>query len=360
VSRGLSLTSASSAVVRRAERCVTSSITHRHPRMITTTSSPRLPATCAVCAASICLLLYLRWRSQAKQAIQYVLRAAEASVNYNASSPIYMLLLKMKTHTSEHLTVQYVLPPDSPLESLFCRIIQKDVAKGCIDPDLLGTDTCRDAAIVRVCVDGSWREMRVPIFMAHLVNPLGLCDPEADNPAAPVWADGSWTGTLLWDSAAHVCELMLAQPCWRARLRGASCLELGCGLGLPGMVASLLGAAPVLLTDRLQVAEMAEAGCRANSLKGARGVEFDWDEAAARQLVADHFGGRAPSLILACDCIFEPLFGEAHLLLRMLVVLADAQTTVIPAPEIVIASDRVRLPAGDPRARGALIASDCE
>lgn len=105
---------------------------------------------------------------------------------------------------------------------------------------------------------------------------------------------------------------------------------------------------------------MAEAGCRANSLKGARGVEFDWDEAAARQLVAAHFGGRAPSLILACDCIFEPLFGEAHLLLRMLVVLADAQTTVIPAPEIVIASDRVRLPAGDPRARGALIASDCE
>ena len=307
--------------------------------MISTTSSPRLPAKCAVCAASICLLLYLRWRSKAKQAIQTVLRAAEASVNYNASSPIYMMLLKGKTHTSEHLTVQYVLPPDSPLESLFCRIIQKDVAKGCIDPDLLGTDTCRDAAIVRVCVDGSWREMRVPIFMAHLVNPLGLCDPEADNPAAPVWADGSWTGTLLWDSAAHVCELMLAQPCWRARLRGASCLELGCGLGLPGMVASLLGAAPVLLTDRQQVAEMAEAGCRANSLEGTRGVEFDWDEAAARQLVVDHFGGRAPSLILACDCIFEPLFGEAHLLLRMLVVLADTQTTVIPAPEIVIATD---------------------
>ena len=49
---------------------------------------------------------------------------------------------------------------------------------------------------------------------------------------------------------------MLASAEWRARLRGASCLELGCGLGLPGLVCHLLGAAPVLLTDRRDVAAL--------------------------------------------------------------------------------------------------------
>jgi len=285
--------------------------------------------------ATVALLIYVRWRSRrTRRDMQTVLRDAEASVPYVDSSPIYGMLNRGYLHQTEHISVQYVLPESTPLESLFCRLVQKDVAKGCIDPSLLGTEACRDTALLRVGLDvGAWRELRVPCFMAHLVNPLGLCDPDAEDPAAPVWADGSWTGTLFWDSAAHVCEMLLSRRCWRERLHGSSCLELGCGLGIPGMVASLLGASPVLLTDRHEVAMLAEAGCRANGLDGARGVAFEWEEAAARALLAEHFAGEAPSFILACDCIFAPLFGESHLLLRMLSVLVGPATTVVLALE---------------------------
>lgn len=169
--------------------------------------------------------------------------------------------------------------------------------------------------------------------MAHLVNPHHLFDPEADDPASPVWADGSWTGTLVWDSAVHVCEILLGQAAWRERLCGSSCVELGCGLGLPGLVARLLGAAPSLLTDRREVSELAEEACRINDLGDAHGVEFAWEENAARQLVAERLGGVPPDVVIACDCIFAPLFGDSHLLLKMLVALAGAGTTIILALE---------------------------
>ena len=55
----------------------------------------------------------------------------------------------------------------------------------------------------------------------------------------------------MWDSAVHVVEWMLCDAAWRRRVRGASVLELGCGLALPGLVAHLLGARVALLTDRL-------------------------------------------------------------------------------------------------------------
>ena len=55
----------------------------------------------------------------------------------------------------------------------------------------------------------------------------------------------------MWDSAVHVVEWMLCDAAWRRRVRGASVLELGCGVALPGLVAHLLGARVALLTDRL-------------------------------------------------------------------------------------------------------------
>mmetsp|Transcript_15143 Transcript_15143/g.39100 ORF Transcript_15143/g.39100 Transcript_15143/m.39100 type:complete len:350 (-) Transcript_15143:215-1264(-) len=291
-------------------------------------------AAAGTAAAIVCVIVH--WRSSRKQrrSIQTVLSEAEKSVAYTESSPVYGMLVRAKAYETPNLSVQYFLPEGLPLESLFTRIIQKDVAKGIIDPEQLGTDACCDIASVHVRLEANtWRELRLPIFMAHLANPLGLCDAEAEDPSVPLWADGSWTGTLLWDSAALVCEIFLASPSWRARLRGASCVELGAGLGLPGLVGSLLGATPVLLTDRQDVALLAEAGCRANRLDGAVGVELDWEEGAARQMLKDHLDGQAPSIILACDCIFAPLFGESHLLLQMLSVLAGPQTTIVLALE---------------------------
>ena len=163
------------------------------------------------------------------------LRAAEASRPYCDGSPIYSALTKEKPYESDCLRLRMVVPHE--FETLFMRLTQKDVAKGCIDPDMIGV--LRDFAEVSVRVsenESSWRELRLPAFMAHLANPMCLVDEEAEDGCSPLFQDGSWTGTLIWDSTVHVSQLILGSDKWRARLCGRSTVELGCGLGLPGMV----------------------------------------------------------------------------------------------------------------------------
>lgn len=200
------------------------------------------------------------------------LAAATAAAPYVDGSPVYRMLTKQQRYASAWLSLHMVQPDE--FESLFMRLNQKDVAKGCIDPDVIGV--LRDVAVIGVRLadrDDEWCELRVPAFMAHLADPMALCDNEVVEPTSALWADGSWTGTLIWDSAVHVTELLLASPAWRATLRGTSVVELGCGLGLPGLACALLGASPVLLTDRGVVAELAEEGCRSHpQLAAAHGA----------------------------------------------------------------------------------------
>ena len=50
-------------------------------------------------------------------------------------------------------------------------------------------------------------------------------------------------------------------------------------------------------------------------------------------LKRDELGGACPDLIIACDCIFAPIFGSSFLLLQMLTFLAGPGTTVLLAVE---------------------------
>ena len=98
---------------------------------------------------------------------------------------------------------------------------------------------------------------------------------------------------------------------------------------MPGLVSHALGASPVLLTDRPMVAQLVDDGLAANRLPAAdvRALDFEWNAEAAHALKAEHLGGKAPDVILACDCIFAPLFGSSFLLLEMLCALAAVETT---------------------------------
>lgn len=273
--------------------------------------------------------------------IQEALATAEASQGYEESSPIYDRLNKQKPYASATLQLQLVCP--DAFEALFMRLVQKDVAKGCIDPDLL-CGTLRDHFDVRVKVGESdpdesalWRSLRLPAFLAHLATPLGLVEPEVDEAViSPLFKDGTWTGSLIWDSAVHTCELMLSDGAWRQTMRGATVLELGCGLGLPGWVAHLLGARKVLLTDRGAIADLVRDAIAANPSPPEQqlcAAEFCWSEEGAAALLAEELGGVRPDVILACDCIFAPLFGDAYLLLNMLQALASPSTVSIVALE---------------------------
>jgi predicted nicotinamide N-methyase len=127
-------------------------------------------------------------------------------------------------------------------------------------------------------------------------------DAFAENEFMPYWAE-------LWPSGEALARRLSGRA-----LRGARILELGCGLGLPSMVAARAGAR-VLATDW---SDAAVALLRVNAL--ANDIELqvarvDWSTAGA--LVA-----QAPfDLVLAADVLYEQR--NVELLLSLLPQLGD-------------------------------------
>jgi predicted nicotinamide N-methyase len=139
----------------------------------------------------------------------------------------------------------------------------------------------------------------------------------------PYWAE-------LWTSA-----VALADDVSRRSLRGASVLELGCGLGLPRIAAALAGG-HVLATDWSHDAVRATAA-------NAKLNEVDVESARVAWATPDLLLARAPwRYILASDVLYEPRNVEQ--LLELLPRLVDKTGRILIA-------DPGRRPADDFLAR---------
>ena len=199
-------------------------------------------ALLAFAVSAAVLLITARRRRRSNSAStesdwQTALAQADAARVAGGSNPIYSALLRERPYEGARVTARMTTP--ATFERLMTRQTQRDPAKGCIDPSLLGTPAGRDHADVTLHARGGDVSLRLPAFLAHLVSPDTLWDPEADSTPAitAMYAPGgAWTGTLLWDSAVLTAELLLADERWARRLRSATVCELGCGLGLPGLV----------------------------------------------------------------------------------------------------------------------------
>ncbi len=101
----------------------------------------------------------------------------------------------------------------------------------------------------------------------------------------PYWAD-------LWPSA-----LALARHLSGRDLSGERVLELGCGVGLPGVVALDRGA-EVLMTDHYEAAlDFASYNARINTGRESRTMLLDWHEPPAQIGKFDH--------VIAADVLYE-------------------------------------------------------
>lgn len=125
-------------------------------------------------------------------------------------------------------------------------------------------------------------------------------------------------GLLLWESSVALAKVLARRG--RAGLSGRTVLELGCGIGLAGLVAASHGAR-VLMTDYLRVAlDIAAENARRNRLRNIETQLLDW---------RDWTGAERFDLIIGADIAYET---EMHgALLKVLA------TGLLPRGEVILA-----------------------
>ena len=103
-------------------------------------------------------------------------------------------------------------------------------------------------------------------------------------------------GFLLWEAAIGLARLLVQQPNW---VRGKRVLELGAGVGLPGLVADSLGGA-VWQTDHLSdILALTALNVRQNGNPPIQHFLADW----RRWSHAEHY-----DLILGADILYDRTF----------------------------------------------------
>ena len=103
-------------------------------------------------------------------------------------------------------------------------------------------------------------------------------------------------------------------------------LELGCGLGVPGMIYHMLGS-NVILTDQEDILTQLEKNVLDNfpststarvdgSQHYIRAMPLSWSREGVHSLLEQlHLSTDGFDIVLNCDCVFEPLYGKSwHLL----------------------------------------------
>jgi predicted nicotinamide N-methyase len=131
----------------------------------------------------------------------------------------------------------------------------------------------------------------LPAGDLHLLQPSEAAELPDDGPIewaplAPYWA-------VLWRSG-----IALARELAGARLAGSRVVELGCGLGVPSLVAARAGAVALATDASPDALELVERNARENGVSVAT-ARVDWD--AADELVAS-----GPfDIVLAADVLYE-------------------------------------------------------
>ena len=139
---------------------------------------------------------------------------------------------------------------------------------------------------------------------------------------------GQHLGSVVWDGALALCRfLSTLQPSHPllprdVYIQGATVLELGAGVGAPGILLAALGAGHVVLTERDDAAlQCLRLSVSANVPKVAAcctvvGLDWGWDAAKIQDLARRHrcgvplrgndTAGPALRLVVAADCVYSP------------------------------------------------------
>ena len=176
--------------------------------------------------------------------------------------------------------------------------------------------------------DGSTVRWRADTSKQQVVSPCGVLPADSLRDAlSPQFLLLILLQGVAWECALRLCRALEARC---GVIRGTAVLELGCGVGVPGLVAARLGARKVVLTDTAApgALDAAAAAIASNELSDTVVAEpLMWgDRGAAAALVEAH----GPFSVVLCSDLIYGDEAPSRLLVETLeeVRLARAAATV--------------------------------
>ncbi|CEG50389.1 Putative N2,N2-dimethylguanosine tRNA methyltransferase [Plasmopara halstedii] len=165
---------------------------------------------------------------------------------------------------------------------------------------------------------------------------------------APLFSGAAWAGTLLWDAAVHLTRRFLHD--YHHILQDPHnllcVLELGAGIGVPGMAARIAGAHHVVLTEQNELLRLMRVNLAANAAVlnlshnhetkgGIVARPLSWGVSETKEYLT-RYATEKIDVVLSCDCIYEPLYGKSWQALAQtmeMLCLANHATVVLMAVE---------------------------
>ena len=167
---------------------------------------------------------------------------------------------------------------------------------------------------------------------------------------APLFDGACWAGTRVWGAAIFAIKYLIENYGASGGKQKTLC-ELGCGLGVPGMIWHQFGG-DVVLTEQEKIMSQLKSNTISNfektcvineqSLndtkeKTIQCFPLDWSRDAFQELLISTQHHNGFDIILNCDCVFEPLYGESW---KRLVEVIDESLRVNPQCTVITSVER--------------------
>ncbi|CAE8589498.1 unnamed protein product, partial [Polarella glacialis] len=122
-------------------------------------------------------------------------------------------------------------------------------------------------------------------------------------------------GDSVWPAAILMGRWLAIHPKAPVKFQGKVVLEIGAGLGMPGVLAAVLGAEAVLIQDRDEpsLQQVMETAVEAQVVSSITTLRCDWQDLPGKlsEEVEALAPFRAPDVILGSDIIFDEKGAEA-------------------------------------------------
>jgi Putative methyltransferase. len=168
-----------------------------------------------------------------------------------------------------------------------------------------------------------------------------------ENDLVPLFDGAGWAGTRVWAAAIWGLKYLIDNY----SERNMTLCELGCGLGVPGMVWHQLGR-DVVLTDQESIMTQLVENAKSNFMNsymnrpseketGNLGKLFvqplTWSRKGVHTLLDSTGFCNGFDIVLNCDCVYEPLYGKSW---ELLVEVIDECLRVNPKCIVVTSAER--------------------